>query len=52
MTNETRVGYRATSVLEEICLNYITALTINGKFEGDVHYTEIYQKLKDYNSQN
>ena len=51
MTKETRVGFMATSILEEICGNYIVALTRDGKFEGDVHYLKMYQELKKYNSQ-
>jgi hypothetical protein len=58
MTNEStsesketdvRVGYAITSVLESMCLEYIQANTVNGKFEGDVHYLIAYDNLKRYN---
>ncbi len=48
---ETRVGYMATSILEDLCLDYIKASTINGKFMGDVHYLVQYDALKKYNQQ-
>jgi hypothetical protein len=50
MTKETRVGYMATSILEEMCLEYIRAHTKEGKFIGDVKYLDVYINLKRYNS--
>lgn len=51
MTNETRVGFMATSILEGMCLDYIKSHTVNGKYEGDVGYLISYDQLKRYNSQ-
>ena len=50
MTDEARVGYRATSILEEVCMEYIRAHTENGRFIGDVKYLVAYDNLKRYNS--
>ena len=52
MTEETRVGFKATSILEEMCLEYIKAHTKNGKFVGDVKYPIDYNNLIKYNHQN
>lgn len=51
MTNETRVGFMATSMLEEFCSEYIASFTIKGKFEGDVKYLDLYKMFADYNNQ-
>lgn len=51
MTEETRVGFMETAILEEICLDYIKTFTIEGRFEGDVKYLDLYKKLVDYNEQ-
>lgn len=51
MTKETRVGYMTTSVLEEMCFEYIKTFTVNGKFIGDFKYLAVYDSLNKYNSQ-
>ena len=50
MTKETRVGYRTTAILEEMCRDYISAHTVNGRYKGDVKYLVDYNNLRDYNS--
>jgi len=49
---DTRVGFGATSILEDMCKEYILAMTKNGHFEGDVSYLAKYLELVKYNSQN
>jgi hypothetical protein len=49
MAEETRVGFKSTSFLEEMCLEYIRAYTTNGKFTGDLRYLAVYDSLKKYN---
>jgi hypothetical protein len=51
MTEETRVGYKTTAILEEMCRNYIVVHTIDGRYNGDVKYLVDYNNLRDYNSQ-
>jgi len=46
---ETQVGYVTTSILEEMCLDYIKAHVRDGKFTGDVHYLITYDSLRKYN---
>lgn len=46
---DSRVGYAATSILEELTLDYIKAYTINNEYKGDVKYLLVYQQLKNYN---
>lgn len=50
MTEETRVGYKATSVLEEECLEYIKAHMDGKDFTGDIRYLVAYNSLKVYNT--
>ncbi len=49
MTKETRAGYMATSILEEMCLEYIESYTEDRKFVGDVKYLVSHENLKRYN---
>jgi len=46
---ETQVGYMATAILEEMCIDYIKAHVRDGKFTGDVHYLIAYDSLRRYN---
>jgi len=50
MTQEKKVGYMTTSILEEMCLEYVKAHTVNGKFVGDVNYLIAYDNLRRYNT--
>lgn len=47
-TSETRVGHMTTSVLQDMCSDYIRAFTVNGRFTGDVHYLIQYNALREY----
>ena len=49
MTQETRVGYMTTSILEDMLFDYIKSSVKEGKYTGDVHYLLIYDKIKQYN---
>lgn len=49
MTEETRVGFKATSILEEMCVDYLRTHTTNGKFTGDWGYCVVYGSLRRYN---
>ena len=52
MTDETRVGFMATSVLEEMTLDYVRkSVDEKGRYVGDVRYLTAYDNLKNYNSQ-
>ena len=52
---ETRVGYVTTSILEELCKDYIDTHTIitdklKKKYVGDPNYLIMYQTLREYNN--
>lgn len=48
-TLDTRVGHRTTSFLERETKQYIELHTINGVFNGDRKYLDIYKTLTEYN---
>ncbi len=45
---ETRVGYKAISVLADIVKEYIDAFTVNGRYESETHYLLLYNQLQQY----
>ena len=52
---ETRVGYVTTSILEELCKDYIDAHMVitdklKKKYVGDPNYLIMYQTLREYNN--
>lgn len=49
MAEETKVGFKTTSILEKMCFEYIRAYTTNGKFTGDLGYLDVYRSLRQYN---
>ena len=48
MTEETRVGFMSTSIIEEMLKDYITAFTNEGKYKGKLEYLKIYRDLRKY----
>ena len=49
---DTRVGHRTTSVLREEIKKYIISNTVNGEYEGELKYLQIYEELCKYDKQN
>jgi len=52
-SNDWRVGFAITSILEKLVKDYIIIHTSSdGKYSGDLNYLQGYQSLKDYNGKN
>ena len=47
---DSRVGFGATSILEDLLREYISTYTINKRFVGDLHYLGVYEQIVLYNS--
>lgn len=45
----TRVGFRATSILEVMLRDYIRAHTKDGEYKGIPEYQQHYEKIVEYN---
>lgn len=44
---ETRVGFTALAILRDITADYVREMTVNGRYEGHLHYLRM---LEMYNA--
>jgi len=49
---ETRVGYRAISILKDELGEYIKAFTIDGIYEGGVYFLYLFSRFDSYLREN